>query len=95
MANGYWVARVDVEDMETYKKYVAGVAAVMAKFGGAFLVRAGQFEAVEGQSRARNIIATFESYDKALECWNSDEYQELKKIRTSASTGEIIIIEGI
>ena len=42
MANGYWIAHVDVDDPEVYSTYVAANAAPIAEYGGRFLVRAGE-----------------------------------------------------
>jgi len=47
MSKGYWIARVDVADVEKYKLYVAANAKPFAKFGAKFLVRSGRFEAPE------------------------------------------------
>jgi hypothetical protein len=44
MAKGYWIARVDVRNMDGYKEYVAQNGAVFNKYGGTFLVRGGKFE---------------------------------------------------
>ena len=55
MPKGYWVARVDVSDIEQYKRYVAANAAPFAQFGARFLVRGGPFEAMEGSSRSRKV----------------------------------------
>ena len=48
MAKGYWIARVDVDDVERYKHYVAANAEPLRKFGARFLVRGGRFENLEG-----------------------------------------------
>jgi uncharacterized protein (DUF1330 family) len=94
MSKGYWIVRVDVDDQEQYKAYVAANAAPLSKHGGRFLVRAGRFECVEGSSRARNAVVEFPSYQAALDCWNSNEYQEAIKLRTPVSTIDLIVIEG-
>ena len=94
MAKGYWIVRVDIRDPEQYKKYVAANAAPFRKYGARFLVRAGKLETVEGTSRMRNAVIEFPSYEAALECWKSDEYQEAMKLRTPVSTADIIVIEG-
>ena len=39
MAKGYWIARVDVEDLETYKAYVPANALAFKLYGARFLVR--------------------------------------------------------
>src|SRR5205085_7679891 len=81
MAKGYWIARVDVADPERYKAYVAANAAPLARHGGRFLVRAGRFENPEGASRSRNVVVEFPSYQAALDCWKSADYQDAAKLR--------------
>jgi uncharacterized protein (DUF1330 family) len=94
MAKGYWIAHVDVTDPEAYKAYVQANAAAFAKYGGRFLVRAGKSEQVEGKSRARHVVIEFDSYDKALACYRSPEYAAAMAHRTSASVGDLTVIEG-
>jgi uncharacterized protein (DUF1330 family) len=94
MSKGYWVARVDVTDPERYKAYVAANAEPFKKYGARFLVRAGAFENPEGSSRTRNVVIEFPSYQAALDCWKSPEYQEALKLRLPVSTVDLVIIEG-
>ena len=94
MAKGYWIVRVDIRDPEQYKQYVAANAKPLAQYGAHFLVRAGQYENVEGSARTRNAVIEFPSYQAALECWKSPGYQEAMKLRTGVSTTDVVIIEG-
>jgi uncharacterized protein (DUF1330 family) len=94
MAKGYWIVRVDIADPERYKDYVAANAEAFRKHGGRFLVRAGQFEEMEGASRSRNAVVEFPSYQAALDCWRSSEYQAAIQIRKPVSTIDLIVIEG-
>jgi uncharacterized protein (DUF1330 family) len=94
MAKGYWVARVDVKDAAAYKKYVAANAEPFAEFGARFLVRAGQFENPEGNSRSRNVVIEFPSYEAALACYRSPEYQRNIAVRQPYSVADIVVIEG-
>jgi uncharacterized protein (DUF1330 family) len=94
MAKGYWIASVDVTDPEKYKAYLAANAEPFKKFGAHFLVRAGRFENPEGASRTRNVVIEFPSYQAALDCWKSPEYQEAVKLRLPVSTVDLVIIEG-
>lgn len=94
MAKGYWVAHVDVDDMETYKNYIAANAAPFAEYGARFLVRGGEQQVREGQARARTVVLEFESYEQALACYESIGYQAAKDIRDPVSTGDLVIIEG-
>lgn len=94
MPKGYWIVRVDITDQEQYKAYVAANAKPLAKYGARFLVRAGRFENAEGASRTRNAVIEFPTYDAAVECWHSTEYQQAMKLRLPVSTADVIIIEG-
>lgn len=94
MAKGYWVARVDVTDPDQYQQYVAANGAAFSKYGARFLVRSGGFETVEGESRPRNVVIEFPSYQAALDCWHSQEYQYAKSLRDGAGLADIIVVEG-
>ena len=94
MPKGYWIVRVDTTDQEKYKAYVAANAEPFKKYGARFLVRAGRFENPEGTSRMRNVVIEFPTYQAALNCWNSPEYQAAIKLRQPVSTIDLVIIEG-
>jgi uncharacterized protein (DUF1330 family) len=94
MAKGYWIGRVEVSDLKQYKLYVAANALPFQKYGARFLVRGGQFENPEGESRSRNVVLEFPSYQAAVDCWHSPEYQAAIKLRESVSAIDLIIIEG-
>lgn len=94
MAKGYWIARVDVRDAERYKDYISTAKPAFERYGAVFLARGGKTEAVEGVSRARNVIIEFASLQDALDCYNSAEYQAAVKIRQEVADGEILLIEG-
>jgi uncharacterized protein (DUF1330 family) len=94
MAKGYWIARVDVADSEKYKAYIAANAEPFKKYGARFLVRSGRFENPEGSSRTRNVVLEFPSYQAALDCYKSTEYQEAIKLRAHVSTIDLVVVEG-
>jgi uncharacterized protein (DUF1330 family) len=94
MAKGYWIGRVDVTDPDRYREYTLANGAAFAKYGARFLVRAGAFEAVEGEARSRNVVIEFPSYEAALACWNSPEYAAAMAKREGAGVADILVIEG-
>ena len=95
MPKGYWIARIDVHDLDAYKRdYVAHNGTVFKKYGAKFLVRGGTHEGHEGPARSRNVVLEFKDYATALACYHSPEYQALVKARTPHAKGEIVIIEG-
>ncbi len=94
MAKGYWIVRVDVRDMERYKAYIEANAEPFRKYGAKFLVRGGQYQNPEGGSRSRNAVLEFPSYQAAVDCWHSPEYQAALKLREPVSTADMVIVEG-
>ena len=94
MPKGYWIAHVDVQNEDGYKTYAAANPAIFRKYGGRFVVRAGKFEAVEGNNRSRNVVIEFPDYAAALACFRSPEYQENIKVRLPHATVDLIVIEG-
>ncbi|CAD5367306.1 conserved hypothetical protein [Rubrivivax sp. A210] len=94
MTHGYWIASVDVADTEQYKAYVAANAAAFSKYGARFLVRAGRFQIAEGQGRSRHVVIQFPSYDAALACYQSPEYQAALALRRPVSVADVVIVEG-
>lgn len=91
---GYWIGRVDVDDLEQYKRYVEANAAPFREYGAKFLVRGGRFECVEGDSRSRNVVIEFPSYEQAMACYRSPCYQAAIELRATASVIDLIVIEG-
>src|SRR5260221_14550431 len=94
MPNGYWIVRVDVDDMEKYKAYIAANAEPLRKYGARFVVRGGKFENPEGASCTGNAVIEFPSYQAALDCWHSPEHQQAIDLRRYGSTIDLIVIEG-
>jgi uncharacterized protein (DUF1330 family) len=94
MAKGYWIAHVDVRDLEGYKPYAAANPAIFRKYGGRFVVRVGRFECPEGDTRQRQVVIEFPDYATALACYRSPEYQANIKLRQPHADVDLIIVEG-
>ena len=93
--SGYAIAQIEVNNPENYKEYLAKVSDIVAKFGGEFLVRGGEFSHVEGELKnSRNIVIKFPSYEKALEWYHSEEYKPVRQIRLDNANTNQIIIKG-
>jgi uncharacterized protein (DUF1330 family) len=91
---GYWIGHVDIHDPEGYKPYQAANGAAFSKFGGRFLVRGGTREVVEGKVRGRTVVLEFPSYQAALACYRSPEYQAAAALRKGKADLDLFIIEG-
>ncbi len=95
MPKGYWIAHNEVHDPETYKKYLAGCGVAFEKYGAKFLVRGGKFTLLEGNTRSRQIVIEFPTYQAALDCYHSPEYQNFCGFRQASSVGDTIVMEGV
>jgi len=93
---GYLIAHIDVTDPEAFEAYRAAVPAVIAKFGGRYLVRGGAVEILEGKlPTPRLVILAFDSVDRVRCFYESPEYRKILPLRLAASKGTVAIVEGI
>ncbi len=93
--SGYVIANIDVKNPEAYKEYISKVKPIVEKFGGEYLVRAGEYKVIEGKwKHPRTVVIKFPSYEKALEWYNSEEYKPVRQIRLDNSVGNFIIVKG-
>lgn len=95
MPTALWIAHVKVTDAESYAKYAALATGAIAEFGGVFLARNGAYEQLEGNDRARNVVARFPSLQAAHDCYHSDSYQAALDFARDASERDLMILEEI
>ncbi|WP_047394451.1 DUF1330 domain-containing protein [Chitinibacter sp. ZOR0017] len=94
MAKGYWIVRLDITQLEPFQAYIAANGPALAQYGARYLARAGQYQCVEGNTRSRNTIVEFPSYQAALDCYHSVPYQNAKALRDGACEIDLVIVEG-
>ncbi|APE43368.1 hypothetical protein BOO69_08030 [Sulfitobacter alexandrii] len=88
-----WIAHVTVTDDDAYGKYAKLAGPAIAAHGGTFLARGGRFVQLEGKERPRNVVARFPSVEAAVDCYNSDAYQEALSHARDASERELMVVE--
>ena len=91
----YWIAHVTVTDEEKYGEYAKRAGPAIAKHGGRFLARGGRYQQLEGRERARNVVAEFPTYEDAVNCYNSPEYQEAVQFAKQSSDRDLCVVEGV
>ena len=91
----YWLARVNVSDSEAYAEYAKRATPAIEGHGGKFLARGGRSTNLEGDDYARNVVVEFPTYDQAVACYNSPEYQEAKACQEGAAVRNLWIVEGV
>ena len=91
----YWISLyTKIENQENLKKYAETVAPIIKSFGGVPLVRGGKHESFEGDNFLRTVVWEFPSYDKAIECHHSEEYQKGWSLAKNTTTRHMQVIEG-
>ena len=59
-----------------------------------YLVRAGRHEVMEGRARSRHVVVEFPSYDAAIACYGSPEYQAAKALSRGNAEFDMLALEG-
>lgn len=95
MATALWIAHVTVTDAEAYGRYAKAAGPAIAAHGGVFLARGGRYVQLEGNDRARNVVARFPSVEAAVDCYNSPAYQEALSFAKGASVRDLVVVEEI
>ena len=93
MPSALWIAHVKVLDAEAYGKYAAAAGPAIAAHGGVFLARATRYVQLEGNDRARNVVARFPSLEAAVACYHSEAYQAALSHAKGASERDLVIVE--
>ena len=95
MKKGYWISLYfKVDSQENLKKYAETVTPIIKSFGGKPLVRGGKHETFDGDNFLRTVIWEFPSYDIAMECHNSKEYQDGWSLAKETTKRHMQIVEG-
>lgn len=90
---GMWVVHIDVTDPDKYAKYIDGSSEVAPAYGGEFIARGGRYQQTEGREYPRNVIVRFPTYEKAVEAYESEEYQAIVGLAKESSDRQFTILE--
>ena len=95
MKKGYWISLYfQVNNQDTLKKYAETVTPIIKSFGGIPLVRGGKYQTYDGDEFIRTVVWEFPSYEKAIECHKSKEYQAGWSIAKNTTRRHMQIVEG-
>ena len=88
----YIVSRVNIIDPEAMKQYQAEVGLIVQAFGGKYLMRGTDVEALEGAwEHQRMVILEFPTREAALAWYHSAEYAPLKAQRQASGNAVILL----
>lgn len=91
----YLIGSLDITDLPGFAAYAQQVPAVIAQYGGRYVVRAGAAELVEGEGPLhRQVVLEFPDMT-ALKTWYaSPEYAPLLALRQKTAHAKVIFVEG-
>ena len=91
----YWIALYKkINNVDNLKKYSEIVTPIIKNYGGKPLVRGGKFKTFSGDEFPRTVIWEFPSFEKAIECHDSIEYQEGWSLAKDTTERHLQIIQG-
>ena len=92
----YIVVETDVHDPEQYEQYKAASPGAVAAFGGRFIVRGGELAVLEGDWHPKRVvILEFPDLETAKQFYESERYQEAKKLREGAANLRMVAVDGV
>lgn len=92
----YMIVFAEVKDRQRFMtEYAAPTAALMARFGGEYVLRAPGVESLEGGKFGGASAVISKWVDKAAirHFWDSPEYQALKAARQPLAEAHVMIVE--
>ncbi len=91
----YWIAVYKkIEDVNNLKNYSESVTPIIKKYGGKPIVRGGKSINLEGEAYSRTVIWEFPSFEKAIECHDSQEYQKGWNLAKHTTSRNLQIVEA-
>ena len=92
----YLIVETDIHDPEQYELYKAASPGAVAAGGGRFLVRGGELAVLEGDWQPKRLVVLeFESLEAAKRFYESEQYQEAKRLRDGAADLRMVAVEGV
>ena len=91
----YWVCIYEkIINAEKLTEYALRAKPAVEKFSGKFIVRGGKNRTNEGINSPRTVVVEFPNYNSALECYDSNDYQEAHNILEGHVIRHHQIVEG-
>jgi uncharacterized protein (DUF1330 family) len=90
------IVDLDIHDQEGFEEYRASVPAFVAKYGGEYLVRGGEFEVIEGDWQPhRLVIFRFPDREAIRKLFADPDYAKLADVRKKTSKTIAVAVDGV
>ena len=91
----YLIGSLDISDLAGFAEYARQVPAVIAQYGGRYIVRGGSAEVVEGDGPLhRQVVLEFPDMTMLKTWYASPEYAPLIALRQRTARAKVIFVEG-
>jgi uncharacterized protein (DUF1330 family) len=93
----YAIGRLQMRDPAWLQEYGSKTPALVAKYGGKYLVRGSGIERLEGSGTLPSVVVVLEfpSMAQARSWYNDPEYAPLIKLRQTGADLDFILVEGL
>jgi uncharacterized protein (DUF1330 family) len=92
----YVIVETDVTDPQRYEAYKAASSEAVAAAGGRYLVRGGELAVLEGDWQpSRLVVLEFEDLEAARRWYDSERYQQARKLREGAARLRMVAVRGV
>ena len=92
----YVIIETDVTDAAQYEQYKAASPGAVQAGGGRFLARGGELAVLEGDWQpSRLVVLEFDDLAAARQWYQSEVYQEAKKLRDGAARLRMVAVQGV
>ena len=91
----YVINEIVITEPQRFQTYADQVPAIIAKYGGEYVVRGGQPERVDGPEPPHRLVVLRFASREAARAWRaSPEYRAILPIREATSTSRVYIVDG-
>jgi uncharacterized protein (DUF1330 family) len=92
----YVIVETDITDAAQYEQYKAASPGAVQAGGGRFLARGGEMAVLEGDWQpSRLVVLEFVDLAAARDWYESEVYQQAKKLRDGAARLRMVAIQGV
>ncbi|HZT86050.1 MAG TPA: DUF1330 domain-containing protein [Gaiellaceae bacterium] len=92
----YVIVETDVQDPERYEAYKHASPGAVHAGGGRLVARGGELAVLEGDwNPSRLVVLEFPDLDAARRWYDSQEYQEARRLREGAASLRMVAVQGL
>ena len=94
--SAYLIFDVDIPNPKRYEVYKRDVAKIIARHGGEYLVRGGEFEVIDGDWQPARLVLLRFPDRKAIHAFLDDpDYLPLRNLRKLIAKSHVIAVDGV